>query len=116
MLGVLGPEDRHHGLGSLYAPYTAPLPYDICGYKPAAVARRLRARRRVGQGNDGTGVKIAIVDAYDSPTLLTDAQQYFNINDPAHPLKTSQFTNDQPGNRRQRGCLWGEWLVRRAGT
>ena len=41
-------------------------------------------------------MKIAIVDAYDSPTLLKDAQQYFNQNDPAHPLTKSLFKNDKP--------------------
>ena len=47
----------------------------------------------VAAGNNGKGVTIAIVDAYDSPTLLPDAQKYFRLNDPAHPLKSSQFTN-----------------------
>ena len=40
--------------------------------------------------------RIAIVDAYDSPTLLSDAQTYFRLNDPAHPLKSSQFINLSP--------------------
>ena len=35
-------------------------------------------------------------DAYNSPTLLKDAQQYFNTNDPAIALKSSQFTNIKP--------------------
>ena len=50
----------------------------------------------VAKGNDGSGVTIAITDAYDSPTLLADAQQYFKLNDPAHPLTSSQFTNIAP--------------------
>ena len=57
----------------------------------------IRDRHGVGNGTDnGTGVTIAIVDAYDSPTLLSDAQEYFTTNDPSHPLTTSQFTNDEP--------------------
>ncbi|HUB39513.1 MAG TPA: S53 family peptidase [Streptosporangiaceae bacterium] len=82
--------------GSLYAPYTAPLPYDVCGYKPAQLRGGYGLNRSVAKGNDGTGVTIAIVDAYDSPTLLSDAQQYFRLNDPAHPLKSSQFENISP--------------------
>jgi subtilase family serine protease len=82
--------------GSLYAPYTSPLPYDICGYKPAQLRGAYGLNKSVNKGTDGTGVTVAIVDAYDSPTLLSDAQQYFDMNDPAHPLNTSQFENIQP--------------------
>jgi subtilase family serine protease len=82
--------------GSLYAPFNSPLPYDICGYKPAQLRGAYGLNRSVAKGTDGTGVTIAIVDAYDSPTLLPDAQEYFNLNDPAHPLKSSQFQNIQP--------------------
>jgi subtilase family serine protease len=78
---------------SLYAPYTSPLPYDICGYKPAQLRGAYGLAKSVAAGTDGTGVTIAIVDAYDSPTLLSDAQQYFTTNDPAHPLASSQFTS-----------------------
>jgi subtilase family serine protease len=79
--------------GSLYSPYTSPLPYTICGYNP----NQLRAgyHLNVGQWN-GSGVGIAIVDAYDSPTLLSDAQLYFRLNDPAHLLSSSHFFNIQP--------------------
>src|SRR5579875_1989969 len=80
----------------LYAPYAHPLPYDICGYKPAQLRGAYQLAGRVARGNDGSGVTLAIVDAYDSPTLLTDAQKYFRLNDPAHPLLTSQFTNLTP--------------------
>jgi subtilase family serine protease len=83
---------------SLYAPFTAPLPYDICGYKPAQLRGAYKLSGRVASGNDGSGVTIAIVDAYDSPTLLKDAQKYFRLNDPAHPLKSSQFTNLEPAS------------------
>ena len=57
----------------------------------------------MNKGNDGSGVTIAIVDAYDSPTLLSDAQQYFRLNDPSHPLKSSQFEQHPAGYGRRRG-------------
>jgi subtilase family serine protease len=41
-------------------------------------------------------VALAIVDAYDSPTLLSDAQTYFAANDPSDPLSSSQFFNVEP--------------------
>ena len=82
--------------GSLYAPYQQPLPYTICGYKPAQLRGAYNIAGSVAAGNDGTGVTLAIVDAYDSPTLLSDAQEYFQRNDPAHPLKSSRFANLTP--------------------
>jgi subtilase family serine protease len=81
---------------SLYAPYHAPLPYTICGYKPAQLRGAYGLAKSVAAGNNGKGVGIAIVDAYDSPTLLSDAQKYFRLNDPAHPLLSSQFFNLVP--------------------
>jgi subtilase family serine protease len=82
--------------GSLYAPYTHPLPYDICGYKPAQLRGAYGLAGSVAKGNDGTGVGLAIVDAYDSPTLLQDAKNYFRLNDSSHPLSSGQFFNLAP--------------------
>ena len=81
---------------SLYAPFTAPLPYDICGYKPSQLRGAYQLGKSVAAGNNGKGVTIAIVDAFDSPTLLADAQKYFKLNDPANPLSSSQFFNLAP--------------------
>jgi subtilase family serine protease len=82
--------------GELYQPYTYPEPYDICGYKPAQLRGAYGLNGRVAKGDDGQGETIAIVDAYDSPNLLANAQQYFQLNDPKYPLRSSQFTNDEP--------------------
>lgn len=98
--------------GSLYAPYTSPLPYDICGYKPAQLRGGYGLNTAVSKGDNGSHVGIAIVDAYDSPTLLKDAQRYFRMNDPAHPLASSQFFNDEPasvGNEAQ--CAASGWFA-----
>ncbi len=81
---------------SLYAPYTGPLPYDICGYLPHQMRSAYGLAKWVASGIDGSGVTLAIVDAYDSPTLLSDAQTYFRLNDPSYPLKSSQFINVEP--------------------
>jgi subtilase family serine protease len=98
--------------GALYAPYTAPLDYDICGYKPGQLEGAYGLSHSIASGNNGKGVKIAIVDAYDSPTLLKDAQQYFSINDPSIPLPKSQFTNIKPasvGNEDE--CAASGWFA-----
>jgi subtilase family serine protease len=83
---------------SLYAPYTSPLPYDICGYTPSQLRSAYRLTASTAAGDNGTGVGLAIVDAYDSPTLLSDAQEYFMRNDPTNPLSSSQFFNDEPSS------------------
>jgi subtilase family serine protease len=101
--------------GSLYAPFTSPLPYDICGYKPIQLRGGYGLNPAVSKGNNGSGVAIAIVDAYDSPTLLKDAQRYFKMNDPAHPLASSQFFNDEPasvGNEAE--CAASGWFAEQA--
>jgi subtilase family serine protease len=82
--------------GDLYQPYTYPEPYDICGYKPAQLRGAYGLNGQVAKGDDGKGETIAIVDAYDSPRLLANAQHYFKLNDPGHPLSSSQFTDDAP--------------------
>ncbi|SEF36908.1 Subtilase family protein [Amycolatopsis pretoriensis] len=64
------------------------LPYAPCGYTPA----QLRSAYGVDKvGADGKGTTIAIVDAFASPTIYSDASTYAKKNDPQHPLKQSQF-------------------------
>ena len=70
---------------SLYAPFTGHN-YDICGYKPGQLRSAYGINGSVSAGDDGSGVGVAIVDAYDSPTLLADSQRYFRQNDGTHPL------------------------------
>jgi subtilase family serine protease len=67
------------------------LPYAPCGYKPGQLRSAYNIDGVVGHGVDGRGVTVAIVDAFASPTLYADAAEYAKRNDPAHPLKKSQF-------------------------
>ncbi len=56
-----------------------PLYYDVCGYRPA----QLRSAYGVPAGLTGKGVTVAIIDAYRSPTLLSDANRFAkNSGDP----------------------------------
>jgi subtilase family serine protease len=101
--------------GSLYAPYTHPLPYDICGYRPAQLRGAYGLAKSVGAGNDGAGATVAIVDAYDSPTILQDAQEYFRLNDSSHLLKSSQFFDVPPATvDDQAECGGSGWLAEQA--
>ncbi|MDE3134190.1 MAG: serine protease, partial [Acidobacteriota bacterium] len=68
--------------------YPADPPWAVCGYTPP----QLRSAYGLTGTDDGTGVTVAIVDAYASPTLLSDAQKYASIEDSSNPLKSSQFS------------------------
>jgi len=101
--------------GSLYAPYTHPLKYDICGYLPWQLRGAYSLTHSVASGNNGAGVAVAIVDAYDSPTILQDAQTYFTNNDPTHPLSSGQFFNAVPATvDDQAECGGSGWLAEQA--
>jgi subtilase family serine protease len=63
--------------------YSAYQPWVVCGYTPDQI------RAAYGFGNsglDGSGVTVAIIDAYASPTIVSDANTYFD---------TSWFSNPQ---------------------
>ena len=72
-------------------PGYGPLTFAPCGYKPGQIREGYGFTSIIRKGNDGTGQKIAIVDAFLSPTLLTDAQTYAANNDPDYPMKASQL-------------------------
>jgi subtilase family serine protease len=72
-------------------PGYAPLTYDPCGYNPGHVRAAYGFTDIIRKGTDGTGQKIVIVDAFLSPTLLSDAQTYAANNDPDYPFKASQL-------------------------
>ncbi len=75
-----------------FGSYPAALPVIPCGYGPAQLRAAYGFSNAVRSGNDGKGVKVAIVDAYLSPTLLADAQTYAAQHDPDYPLLDSQFS------------------------
>jgi subtilase family serine protease len=57
-----------------------PLPYAVCGYKPAQLQGAYNLSGPISQGLDGSGVTVAIVDAFVSPTLYSDAVEYAQKN------------------------------------
>ncbi|HEX6525378.1 MAG TPA: S53 family peptidase [Streptosporangiaceae bacterium] len=65
-------------------------PYNNCGYTP----RQIRGAYHVGQsGMSGKGQTVAIVDAYASPTMLSDANQYAKVTGD-QPFRPGQYTQD----------------------
>ena len=80
--------------------YGAKQPWTNCGYTP----RQIRAAYGVTQsGMTGKGVTVAVVDAYASPTMQSDADQYARVtgDKPFTPgqytqILASGFTNTGP--------------------
>ena len=87
---------------SLYAPYTARCRMTSAVISPLSSRGAYGLAHSVATGTDGKGVTLAIVDAYDSPTLLSDAQLYFKLNDPAHPLSQASSPTSRRRRRRRR--------------
>ena len=74
--------------------YGAKQPYTNCGYTP----RQIRGAYGVSQsGMTGKGVTVAIVDAYASPTMPGDANQYAAVTGDK-PFAPGQYTQNLASN------------------
>jgi subtilase family serine protease len=70
-------------------------PYTICGYNADQYQKAFGLSKSIQNGNDGSGVTVAITDAYAAPTILSDADTFSAQNNlPA--FKTGQFTQLVP--------------------
>ncbi len=84
--------DLEATLSTRPAPYNGKLPWLGCGYTPQQV-RAAYGLNKVKM--DGTGVTVAIVDAFASPTLMADGNAYAkNHNLP--PLTSANFSEVIP--------------------
>jgi subtilase family serine protease len=70
--------------------------YAPCGYKPAQLRGAYGLDQTQAVGIDGRGTTVAIVDAYASPFILSDAQTYAANNDPSHPFRSYQLSQNLP--------------------
>jgi subtilase family serine protease len=93
-------------------PYDRTLPWLVCGYTP----QQIRAAYGLSQVKfDGTGLTIAILDAYASPTIVSDGNAYAK-NHSLPPLTAANFTqivpegiyNVNPGEACEPYGWWGE--------
>jgi len=92
------------------AGFTEPLPYAVCGYTPPQLQSAYGLTSQISSGIDGTGVTVAIVDAYVSPTLLSDAQHYSQLNQPSQVLGSGQFSESLAKSfNQQELCEAPEW-------
>jgi subtilase family serine protease len=70
-------------------------PYAPCGYVPDQLQGTYGVRRAIARGNDGSGVTVAITDAYAAPTIETDANTYSQVH--GQPtFEPGQFTQVLP--------------------
>ncbi len=91
--------------------YPATVPDTVCGYKPA----QLRSAYGLTAANTGAGETIAIIDAYDSSTIASDASRYFADNDPSEPFSAADFTQiDQTPFDDESECAASGWQTEEA--
>ena len=94
-----GPCSRYYGshpAPQFVDPLKDKLAYVPCGYKPAQLRGAYQLDQTQAVGADGRGVVVAVVDAYASPNILSDAQHYSAVNDPQHPFRSYQLNQNLP--------------------
>jgi subtilase family serine protease len=91
--------------------YPAKAPYTPCGYKPP----QYRSAYGITSANTGKGITVAIIDAYGSATIASDATRYFNTNDPGNSFANAGFSQllAAPFND-QATCAASGWLTEQA--
>ena len=63
--------------GTLLPDYSgAPRPFAPCGYSGAQLQQPYGVAPAIASGNDGRGQTVAVIDAYASPTIESDANTY----------------------------------------
>jgi subtilase family serine protease len=92
---VAGPCSSYYGQKTAVSEpsaYGIKQPWNVCGYTP----RQVRGAYHVAQsGMTGKGQTVAIVDAYASPTMLSDANQYATVTGDK-PFAPGQYTQYLP--------------------
>lgn len=82
------------------------VPYTICGYSPKQMQSAYRVKSAIAGGNDGSGVTVAILDAYGLPTMQSDLDTY----SAKHGLPQQTITQIvDPPNGGSAGLQQGWW-------
>ena len=88
------------------------LPYATCGYTPNQLQGAYGTKAAVAGGLDGHGQTVAIVDAFASPTIEQDADQYATT----HGQPAVDFSQITPEDRSNDPIGGPTSATRRAGT
>ncbi len=83
-------------------------PTYICGYSPAQLRGAYDVQSSVSHGTNGHGVTVAIIDAYDSPTILADANEYSTLQGDA-PFAPGQFIDTTDPSKWDIQDQCGDW-------
>jgi subtilase family serine protease len=75
--------------------YGATQPYAPCGYTPTQLRGAYGTTSLIDNGTDGRGQTVAIIDAYASPTIFADVNEW-SANRGIAPLAPSQFAQVVP--------------------
>jgi len=81
-------------------------PYTICGYDADQFEKAFGLYDSIQNGTDGSGVTVAITDAYAAPTIVSDANTWSTQNN-LPTFTAGQFTQITPpadGYSRQKAC------------
>jgi subtilase family serine protease len=79
----------------------------VCGY----TGPQLRGAYGLTNSKTGSGVTVAVIDAYAAPTLESDAQTFASENDPGNQLSDSQFSELLPSTyTEQQKCGANGWF------
>ncbi len=79
-------------------------PYTPCGYTPQQIRGAYGTQYAIDHGNDGSGVTVAIIDAFFNPTLVDDLTQYSkNHGLPAPNITVKKFPPYTADDGRQQG-------------
>ena len=91
--------------------YPSVVPDEVCGYKPG----QYRSAYHIGSAQTGKGVTVAVIDAYGSSTIASDASRYFAKNDPGDPFSSAHFSQlDSTPFDDQAECAASGWLDEQA--
>lgn len=71
------------------------VPFAPCGYTPAQIQSAYGIDGAIRSGNDGSGVTVAVIDAFASPTIVNDVNTYSQRHG-LPTLKAGQFAQVVP--------------------
>jgi len=86
-------------------------PYTICGYSADQYEQAFGLYDGIQKGTDGSGVTVAVTDAYAAPTILSDADTWSTQNN-LSPFASGQFTQVTPsadGYNEEKQCSPQGW-------
>jgi subtilase family serine protease len=87
------------------------VPDIVCGYRPG----QLRSAYGLTSANTGAGTTVAVVDAYGSATIGSDATRYFAATAPSEPFAAADFTQiDQTPFDDETDCQAPGWATEQA--